>query len=68
MFAEIVAVGSRTLSKAEAFVEETGLKGQAKAYGRWTRSPCTLIKFHKALLDERNLPSIIYSAHFQGAH
>ena len=32
--AEVVAVGSRTLSKAEAFIKETGLEGKAKAYGR----------------------------------
>jgi hypothetical protein len=33
--AEVVAVGSRTLSKAEAFIKETGLQGSAKAYGRY---------------------------------
>lgn len=32
--AEIVAIGSRTMSKAEAFIDEMGLTGQAKAYGR----------------------------------
>ena len=32
--AEVVAVGSRTLSKAEAFIKETKLEGKAKAYGR----------------------------------
>jgi len=31
---EVVAVGSRTLSKAEAFIKETGLEVSAKAYGR----------------------------------
>ena len=31
----VVAVGSRSKAKAEAFVAECGLAGKATAYGRW---------------------------------
>ena len=41
--AEVVAVGSRTLSKAEAFIKETKLEGKAKAFGRCARYPQQLI-------------------------
>ncbi len=34
-FAEVVAVGSRSLDKAAAFIEETGLKATAMAFGSY---------------------------------